>query len=772
MNAPIASQPFPRRWNWFQFEPDFRRRSPWGRLGICSITAVVYWGLGHFAFQLLSVPGPQALALFPSAGWAAAMVLLFGEDALLGVALGSGAIAAGFRVSWLIVLWTAIRSSLEAGLIVYLIRQQRVDRRLHTLRDVLGFVVFAAPLPILLNALMSTFAERWTLGIRMFSQPWQSVWTIFVADMLSVMMITPLILLIGQKMLTWRRATIGNRWRYRRRGWLEVLLWSGFTLVALTYQPTSLAARLLIRPFPLISLAWAAARSGVFNTVLVAFIVNSTEIRKILAVGGAYVWETNNVDSRMELLMLQGFMVVNMVMGLCLAAVTEERQQLLESVLQEQRFDRVLVDLSHRLAGSFDPQTVMETVVQEIRQVLVVDRAYISQVQLDGSTQVIVESCGSQWRSCLGYQFTPPVAEAITQWYRGQGVEVTTNVEQARRQLHPITFQLCEAFQVQARVAIPVLVDGAAYAVLAVHECVGPRDWTSQEITFLEQIASPLGTALHQGILYQRERNLVVELDRKVQARTQELQRSLVAQELLNEGQSRLLNAVSHDLRTPVVGSLLVLQQLTKHPERCDGHVLDRLQASSERQLQLIQALLEDYRAEDATIRFNFQTLDYRDLVQQTLQTLAPILEQRQAIVRLHIPADLPPIAADPIHIQRVLDNLVTNALKHNQPGLVLTFDAVVVAQGDQPYLRCIVADDGVGIPLPVAQQLFSRPYLRSTHDASRSGLGLGLYLCNQIIRAHGGVLTVEPIEGEGADFSFTLPIAKPTPESSTVGCG
>jgi signal transduction histidine kinase len=397
--------------------------------------------------------------------------------------------------------------------------------------------------------------------------------------------------------------------------------------------------------------------------------------------------------------------------------------------------------------------------------VMLVDRAYLSQVQLNGATQVVAESCGSQWRSCLGYQFTPPVAKEITQWYRQQGIEVTNNREQGQKILNPITFRLCEEFQVQARVAIPILVDGQAYAVLAIHQCVGPRTWSRQEIGFLQQLATPLGTALQQSLLYQRERNLVAELDRKVQVRTQELQRSLVAQELLNEGQARLMNAVSHDLRTPILGSLLVLKQLAKHaddqpPPQVKPQVLEQLQASSERQLNLIQSLLEDYRAEDATIRFNFQTLDYPALINQSLQTLAPILEANAAIVRLNFSADLLPVIADPIHIQRVIDNLITNALKHNQPGLVLTLAATMIEQSGQTYLRCIVADDGVGIPPEVAQQLFSRPYLRSTHDASRSGLGLGLYLCNQIIRAHGGVLTVEPIEGEGADFSFTLPIA------------
>ena len=76
-------------------------------------------------------------------------------------------------------------------------------------------------------------------------------------------------------------------------------------------------------------------------------------------------------------------------------------------------------------------------------------------------------------------------------------------------------------------------------------------------------------------------------------------------------------------------------------------------------------------------------------------------------------------------------------------------------------YLRCAVADDGVGIAPEVAQQLFLRPYLRSSHGAARQGIGLGLYLSYQIIIAHGGQLKVEPGAAAGVRFVFTLPIAQ-----------
>ncbi|NJN49291.1 MAG: GAF domain-containing protein [Alkalinema sp. RL_2_19] len=458
------------------------------------------------------------------------------------------------------------------------------------------------------------------------------------------------------------------------------------------------------------------------------------------------------------LLMLQTFIGVMAVTGLCLASLTEERRQFLRDIRQEQRFDRVIIDLAESVRRSLDLSQIMQTTIREIYTALNADRVYLLQRMLDGSYVVTTECHGMQWNSCMGNTVEREVAAKLEAWYRDRETEVTHDLTRTHN-LNPFVRALCEKYLVKARLAVPVMVDGDAYALLVVHQCSRPRQWSKQEIQFLEQTVLLMGAALHQGILYQRERHLVTELEQKVQARTEELQRSLVAQEKLTEGQTRLRHAVSHDLRTPIVGSLLVVQQMLK---RDDGHnmsVLVRLQESGERQLSLIQSLLEDYRAEDATLRFRFKVIGYGAFVAQVLHTLSPILNEYETRLEMNIASDLPAVQADPVHLQRVLENLITNALKHNQPGLCLSLNAAVVNEDSLDYLRCEVVDDGVGIPPDVAQQLFARPYLRSSDGSSRTGLGLGLYLCYQIIMAHGGKLKVEPFK-YGVKFVFTLPIA------------
>src|SRR5579883_1640433 len=110
---------------------------------------------------------------------------------------------------------------------------------------------------------------------------------------------------------------------------------------------------------------------------------------------------------------------------------------------------------------------------------------------------------------------------------------------------------------------------------------------------------------------------------------------------------------------------------------------------------------------------------------------------------------------ADAGLIRRVFENLLTNALKHNPPGLHLTLQAMII----DDLIRCTVQDDGIGMTQAECDSLFER-YARGTRTRRSTGIGLGLFLCRQIITAHGGQIGVISTPGAGATFWFTLPLA------------
>ncbi len=222
------------------------------------------------------------------------------------------------------------------------------------------------------------------------------------------------------------------------------------------------------------------------------------------------------------------------------------------------------------------------------------------------------------------------------------------------------------------------------------------------------------------------------------------------------------LQAVSHDLRNPVLGTLMVLRNLLKQPGekvQVARSILERIADSSDRQLELINSLIETHAAEVRGVVLHCQPLQLSSLVQSAIADLQPMLAQGQVTLTNRIPDDLPLVNADPLQLLRVYQNLIANALNHNPPGLSLTLDAKT--EGD--WIRCTVTDNGVGMSQQQGEKLFDL-YFRGNQKRQSVGLGLGLYLCRQIITAHGGKIGVDSRLGAGTTFWFRLPVAMSPP--------
>ncbi|MBD0265208.1 MAG: PAS domain-containing sensor histidine kinase [Tolypothrix sp. Co-bin9] len=216
-------------------------------------------------------------------------------------------------------------------------------------------------------------------------------------------------------------------------------------------------------------------------------------------------------------------------------------------------------------------------------------------------------------------------------------------------------------------------------------------------------------------------------------------------------------HAVSHDLRNPVLGTLMVLKNLLARPEEnisISRSILERMIQSSDRQLNLINSLMEAHVGEVQGVILQRQAVQLLTVVEAAIADLEPLLEQNQSTLTNLVSADLPLVNADPTQLWRVFSNLIVNALKHNAPGLLLTINAT--REDDKIY--CTVSDNGVGISQQQSERLFDL-YFRGASIRNSVSLGLGLYLCKQIIHAHGGEIGVKSALDRGATFWFTLPI-------------
>ncbi|MEH1818640.1 MAG: ATP-binding protein [Nostoc sp.] len=247
-------------------------------------------------------------------------------------------------------------------------------------------------------------------------------------------------------------------------------------------------------------------------------------------------------------------------------------------------------------------------------------------------------------------------------------------------------------------------------------------------------------------------------------------------------------HAVSHDLRNPVLGTLMVLKNLlnqgvesreqgaggreqgentsplppalrpsasSQSPIPVSRSILERMIQSSDRQLNLINSLMETHVSEVQGVVLQHESVQLLTAIKAAIADLEPLLAQNQAKLTNLVSADLPLVNADPTQLWRVFSNLIVNALKHNPPGLLLTINAT--RKDDMIY--CTVSDNGVGISKQQSDRLFDL-YFRGASIGNSVGLGLGLYLCKQIIHAHGGEIGVNSALNAGATFWFTLPIS------------
>lgn len=243
-----------------------------------------------------------------------------------------------------------------------------------------------------------------------------------------------------------------------------------------------------------------------------------------------------------------------------------------------------------------------------------------------------------------------------------------------------------------------------------------------------------------------------------VQLATQNVQLSQEIQERQQaEANLRmLLHAVSHDLRSPLSGMSLLLQN--RLADAGSNIVIERrtvevMVQSCSRQLQLIESLTATQQFDVKSASLAMKPLSLPALVQNILIERLPILNQHRVKVKQLFPADLPLVNADAQQLWRVFGNLIDNAVKYNQSGFILT----VEAKKEGKMVRCTVADNGAGISPQQCARLFE-PYTRGVGVTLRQGLGLGLFICRQIVEAHGGEIGVDSELGKGARFWLTLP--------------
>ncbi len=257
------------------------------------------------------------------------------------------------------------------------------------------------------------------------------------------------------------------------------------------------------------------------------------------------------------------------------------------------------------------------------------------------------------------------------------------------------------------------------------------------------------------GFLSERTRNA-----REAIAREQE---RLKTKERLLEMQEDFASTLTHDLKTPLLGAIEALEAYRQEKfgavTAIQEKILTTLLRGHRDSLQLVETLLDVYRNERSGLSLKLAPLDLTLLIEESLAFLAPLAASYQVYLSVnHGDSDFRRIlcvSGDKFQLQRVITNLVVNAMNHSRRGgrIEISLESGVSAHTVK------IIDNGSGITIRELPRLFDRFY-QSDSDRMARGTGLGLYLSRQIIEAHSGTIWAENRSPErGAIFAFRLPV-------------
>jgi signal transduction histidine kinase len=218
-----------------------------------------------------------------------------------------------------------------------------------------------------------------------------------------------------------------------------------------------------------------------------------------------------------------------------------------------------------------------------------------------------------------------------------------------------------------------------------------------------------------------------------------------------------MTHTMVHDLRNPLMAvgySLDLLRESRDDFSPMVTQMIVTADRSAQRMLKLVNNILDISQLESGQMPFAPQPFSLADLIQDECATQTSLATQREIKLTHTLPASLPPAWADPDLIQRVLQNLIDNALKFTPEGGEVSVTAEQITRAGKPILRIEVADSGPGIPPELRERLFTK---FTTGSQDKTGNGLGLAYCKSALTAHGQKIWIADNPQGGAVFAFTL---------------
>lgn len=244
------------------------------------------------------------------------------------------------------------------------------------------------------------------------------------------------------------------------------------------------------------------------------------------------------------------------------------------------------------------------------------------------------------------------------------------------------------------------------------------------------------------------------------------LNQAKAALELQLEFKDRIIAMMAHDLRNPLTAASIAIEtmELVFDPQEQPTKPLKpeltaQLLRSAKAQIRTIDRMITDIlqtaRSSSAELQIQPRSLSLRAVCIEVIDSFQRRLKAKRQAVSADLPQDLPSVHADPVQIRRVIVNLMENAIKYTPEAGTIAISAL---HRTSQKVQISIRDTGPGIPAENQQRIFEERF-RLQRDRAQDGYGLGLALCQRIVRAHYGQIWVDSKPDTGSCFHFTLPV-------------
>ncbi len=426
-----------------------------------------------------------------------------------------------------------------------------------------------------------------------------------------------------------------------------------------------------------------------------------------------------------------------------LEAKVAERTRLLQQanyLIQRRAIQmQASLEVGQAVTSILDPDALLDRVVRVVRDYFYYSYAAVYTAEEEGDELVLRASVGDP-DPTHGERVAKTSPGAVGQAFR-EGQPIVENRLVSLKVGPPVSYARAEA-------ALPLRLGDRVLGVLNV-QSTQMEDFDQDDVSVLQNVANQVAIALENARAY--------ALEREAAERLRELDRS----------KRRFLANMSHELRTPLTNIIgfarLMLKGIDGPLTDQQRHDLEIIYHNGEHLLGLINDLLDISQIEAGLMELEFREVDLADLIRSVMATASALVRGKPVVLRDIIAPDLPKVRADPARIRQVLLRLLANAAKFTDRGTIS-----VRAEFSNGEVHISVSDTGAGIPPQYLSRIFERFEQGVMENGRRpDGAGLGLALSKEFVEMHGGRIWVESEVGQGATFTFTLPLDSDAPADS-----